>query len=178
MHSTASGDMGANSTGVRKWKAFTTSMGLTPHRPMDTSAPLAARLQEEWLCMRFIAALVEDGGVLPTTAASCVPGQATRRHMHSDVGLEGVVWYGMVWRGLAWYGMVWCGVVWYGMVWYGVPRRAKCRGVPMVKAFQWPRRVWQDRQQGGACTATSERTLRGKGRASMVGGGREAWGRA
>ena len=70
MHSTASGDMGANSTGVRKWKAFTASMGMTPHRPMDTSAPLAARLQEEWLCMRFIAALVEDGGVLPTTAAS------------------------------------------------------------------------------------------------------------
>ena len=96
--------------------------------------------------------------------------------MHSDVGLEGVVWYGMVWCGLAWwYGVVWCGMVWYGMVWYGVPRRAKCRGVPMAKAFQWPRRVWQDRQQGGASTATPERTLRGKGRASMVGGGREAW---
>ena len=70
MHSTASGDMGANSTGVRKWKAFTASMGMAPHRPMDSSAPLATRLQEAWLCMRFIAALIEDGGVLPTTAAS------------------------------------------------------------------------------------------------------------
>ena len=86
-------------------------------------------------------------------AKACVPRQATRRHMHSDVGLEGVVWYGMVWCGLAWYGMVWYGMVWYGMVWYGVPRRAKGIGVPMVKAFQWPRRVWQDRQQGGACKA-------------------------
>ena len=72
MHSTASGDMGANSTGVRKWKAFTTSMGLTPHRPMDTSAPLAARLQEEWLCMRFIAAHSSK------TAACC---QRLRRHI-------------------------------------------------------------------------------------------------
>ena len=30
-----------------------------------------------------------------------------------------------------------------------------CEGVPMAKAFQWPRRVWQ---QGGTCTATLERT--------------------
>ena len=111
-------------------------------------------------------------------AKACVARQATRRHMYSDVGLEGVAWYGMVRCGLAWYGVVWCDMIWYGMVRYGVPRRAKCKGVPMAKAFQWPRRVWQDRQQGGACTATSGRTLRRKGRASMVGGGREAWGRA
>ena len=68
-------------------------------------------------------------------------------------GLEGVVWYGMVW-GVVWYGMVWYGVVWYGMVWYGMV----CQGVPSAKACQGPRRVWQDRQQGGTCTATSERT--------------------
>ena len=70
-------------------------------------------------------------------------------------GLEGVVWYGTVWCGMAWYGMVWCGMVWYDVVWYDVPRRAKCEGVPMAKAFQWPMRVWQ---QGGKCTATLERT--------------------
>ena len=75
--------------------------------------------------------------------------------MYSGVGLEGVAWYGMVRCGLAWYGMVWCDMVWYGMVRYGVPRRAKCKGVPMAKAFQWPRRVWQ---HGGTCTATLERT--------------------
>jgi hypothetical protein len=49
-------------------------------------------------------------------AKACVTRQATRKHMHSDIGLEWVVWYGMVW----------CGMV--------------CQGVPSAKAFQWPRR--------------------------------------
>ena len=83
MHSTASGDMGANSTGVRKWKVFTASMDMTHHRPMDPNAPLSVRLQEEWLWMQFIAALVEDGGVLPSTAASYfgqVQGWHAREH--------------------------------------------------------------------------------------------------
>eukprot|EP00966_Prymnesium_polylepis_P054569 1261225-Prymnesium_polylepis.1 len=36
---------------------------------MDPNAPLAAKLQEEWLAMRSVASLVEDDGVLPNTAA-------------------------------------------------------------------------------------------------------------
>ena len=85
-------------------------------------------------------------------------------------------WCGMVWYGVVWHGMVWCGVVWYGMVWCGMV----CQGVPSAEAFQWPRRS----NGQGVCGRTgnreahAKRTLRGKGRASMVGGGREAWGRA
>ena len=67
--STADGSMGANTTGVRKWRKFTAAEGTTAGRPMDPNAPLAAKLQEEWLAMRFVAALVEDDGVLPNTAA-------------------------------------------------------------------------------------------------------------
>ena len=86
-----------------------------------------------------------------------VCGKTGHQEAHAQ-RLGGVVWYGMVWCGMAWYGMVWCGMVWYGMIWYGVPRRAQCKGVPRVRAFQGPRRVWQNRQQGGTCTATLERT--------------------
>ena len=67
--STADGSMGANSTGVRRWRAFCTSEHTVSARPLDPGAPLGVKLQEEWLCMRFVAALVEDGGVLPNTAA-------------------------------------------------------------------------------------------------------------
>ena len=59
-------------------------------------------------------------------------------------------WCGVVWYGVVWHCVVWCGVVWYGMVWYGMV----CQGVPSAKAFQGPRRVCQDRPQGGTCTAT------------------------
>ena len=67
--SSASGAMGANTTGVRRWKIFTASEGTTPARPMDSTAPLRAKLDEEWLCMRFLAWLIEDGGVQVNTAA-------------------------------------------------------------------------------------------------------------
>ena len=67
--STADGSMGANTTGVRKWRAFCAMEGTVPGRPIDTTAPLVAKLEEEWLCMRFVASLVQDGGVLPSTAA-------------------------------------------------------------------------------------------------------------
>ena len=68
--STASGDMGANSTGVRHWRKFVASENTVPGRPMDANVPLRVRLEEEWLCMRYIAYLVEIVGVLPNTAAS------------------------------------------------------------------------------------------------------------
>jgi hypothetical protein len=67
--STADGSMGAKSTGVRHWRAFCASEGTVPGRPIDQCAPLVAKLEEEWLCMRFVASLVKDRGVLPNTAA-------------------------------------------------------------------------------------------------------------
>ena len=67
--STADGSMGANTTGVRKWRAFCAAEGTCTGRPLDPNSPLRVKLEEEWLCMRFVAALVQDGGVLPNTAA-------------------------------------------------------------------------------------------------------------
>ena len=52
------GDMGAKSTGVRRWKAFCASEGIAFARALEAYAPLRLKLQEEWLCMRFIASLV------------------------------------------------------------------------------------------------------------------------
>ena len=66
---TADGSMGANTTGVRKWRAFCAAEGTCPGRPLDPNVSLSVKLEEEWLAMRFVAALVEDGGVLPNTAA-------------------------------------------------------------------------------------------------------------
>ena len=44
--STADGKMGNNSTGVRKWRAFCAAEGTIPGRPMDSTAPLVAKLEE------------------------------------------------------------------------------------------------------------------------------------
>jgi hypothetical protein len=68
--STADGRMGANSTGVRKWRKFCEVEKVNPHRPLDPNSPLLSKLREEWLCMRFVVSLVEEDGVAPSTAAS------------------------------------------------------------------------------------------------------------
>ena len=68
--STADGRMGANSTGVRKWRKFCKAENINPHRPLDPSSPLLSKLREEWLCMRFVISQVEDDGVATSTAAS------------------------------------------------------------------------------------------------------------
>ena len=66
---TASGDRGRNSVGVRAWFSFCENeMNTSAERPMDPNSPLWARLEEEWLAMRFICSLVEDRGVSPDTA--------------------------------------------------------------------------------------------------------------
>ena len=70
MHASAKGDMGANSTGVRRWKAFCASEGIAYARALEAHAPLRLKLTEEWLCMRFIASLVETGSVSPSSAAA------------------------------------------------------------------------------------------------------------
>jgi hypothetical protein len=40
MHASAKGDMGANSTGVRRWKAFCASEGIAFARALEAHAPL------------------------------------------------------------------------------------------------------------------------------------------
>ena len=68
LHSSAKGDMGEGSTGVKRWKQFCKTQN-TPHdRVLEPGAPLWAQLEEEWHCMRFVVSLVDEG-VLPSTAA-------------------------------------------------------------------------------------------------------------
>lgn len=69
-NATADGKRGRFSTGVRAWHVFVEDdLGLSPARPMESYAPLYARLQEELLVMRFVCALVEVRGVEVDTAA-------------------------------------------------------------------------------------------------------------
>ena len=70
MHSMASGDMGANSTGVRHWKKYCAANHMSPHRVLDPNAPLEIKLHEEWNAMRFLAWLVQDVAVTPRSAAT------------------------------------------------------------------------------------------------------------
>ena len=67
---TVGGDRGRNTTGVRAWFAFCQEkMGISPERILEPSASLREMLDEEWLAMQFVCALVEERGVLPETAA-------------------------------------------------------------------------------------------------------------
>ena len=66
--SVAGRQRGRNRTGVRAWIQFCIDLGMQPERPMDPLAPLYAKLEEEWLAMRFVTALVEERGVEVTTA--------------------------------------------------------------------------------------------------------------
>ena len=69
-YATADRSRGRNSTGVRAWFAFCQDvMHVCPERAIDPNSPLVTRLEEEWLAMRFVCALVEERGVLPETAA-------------------------------------------------------------------------------------------------------------
>jgi hypothetical protein len=46
-------------------------LGVSSRRPLDPcTTPLFKKLEEEWLCMQFICALVEDRGISPGSAAS------------------------------------------------------------------------------------------------------------
>ena len=68
-NATADGKRGAKHTGVKAWIAFCIDLGVPWIRVLDPCAPLADKLDEEWLAMRFIAALVEERGINATTAA-------------------------------------------------------------------------------------------------------------
>ena len=69
LSATADGKMGANSTGVRKWRKFCSEQSISHERPLDPNASLLQKLKEEWWCMRFVVWLVEECGVAPSTAA-------------------------------------------------------------------------------------------------------------
>ena len=84
-HASADRNRGRNHPGVRAWFAFCEDvMGVPAERPMDPhSTPLWEKLEDEWLAMRFAAALVRDRGITPTSAAqyfSAVQGWHAREH--------------------------------------------------------------------------------------------------
>jgi hypothetical protein len=81
----ADGHRGRTHTGVRAFHAFCRDemRGTPSSRPMDATAPLWAKLQEEILAMRFCCALIEVRGVSVRTAGnywSAVQGWHAREH--------------------------------------------------------------------------------------------------
>ena len=80
----ADGNRGRNHTGVRAWFAFMADvMHSTPHRPMDSSAPLWAKLNEELLFMRYACALLEERHISVQSVrvyCSAVQGWHAREH--------------------------------------------------------------------------------------------------
>jgi hypothetical protein len=63
------GQRGRKHTGVKAWHAFCEdTMGQQAARPLDPNEPLHVKLEEEWLAMRFVCALVEVRGVAVETA--------------------------------------------------------------------------------------------------------------
>ena len=81
----AYGKRGRTTTGVRAWFAFCHDVVGTPaDRPVDPfTTPLSDKLEDEWLAMRFVCALVSERGVTPDTAAkyfSSVQGWHLREH--------------------------------------------------------------------------------------------------
>ena len=84
-HASADGQRGRKHVGVRAWFSFCEDvMGVSPHRPMDPMmAPLWEKLEEEWLGMQFVCALVRDRGITPTSAGqyfSSFQGWHAREH--------------------------------------------------------------------------------------------------
>ena len=78
------GKRGRTHTGVRAWFSFCQdTMGTQAERPIDPNEPLWVKLEEEWLAMRFIIALVEERGITTESARqyfSCVQGWHAREH--------------------------------------------------------------------------------------------------
>lgn len=71
-HSTADGQGGENTTGVRHWKKWSRRHHLEALRPIEPFSSLVVKLREEQNVMRFILDLVEDRQVKPATAANYV----------------------------------------------------------------------------------------------------------
>ena len=84
-HAAADRKRGRTHTGVKAFKAFCNDvLGISADRPLDPlTTPLVQKLEEEWLCMRFICALVEQRGITPSSAYvyfSAVQGWHAREH--------------------------------------------------------------------------------------------------
>ena len=78
------GKRGRTHSGVKAWFAFCQRiMGTQADRPLDPNEPLWAKLEEEWLAMRYICALVEDRGIAVESARvyfASVQGWHAREH--------------------------------------------------------------------------------------------------
>jgi hypothetical protein len=69
-NATVDGNMGRDKTGVKAWFQFWEDEGGSPHRVLDPYyTTIHAKLAEEWKCMQFLAALVEERGIAPDSAA-------------------------------------------------------------------------------------------------------------
>ena len=84
-HASADKQSGSTHTGVRAWFSFCEDvMGVPADRPLDPqSTPLWEKLEDEWLAMRFVCALVQDRGISPTSAYQyfcAVQGWHARKH--------------------------------------------------------------------------------------------------
>lgn len=84
-HASADRRRGRNQTGVRAWFSFCEDvMGTPANRPLDPhQASLWEKLEDEWLAMRFVCALVQDKGITPQSAYiyfCCVQGWHAREH--------------------------------------------------------------------------------------------------
>ena len=84
-HASADRQRGRNQTGVRAWFSFCEDlMGTPANRPLDPhQASLWEKLEDEWLAMRFVCALVQDKGITPQSAYvyfCCVQGWHAREH--------------------------------------------------------------------------------------------------
>ena len=84
-HASADRARGRKHTGVKAFVSFCRDvLETSPNRPLDPiSTPLFKKLEEEWLCMRFVCALVKDRGIAPSSAAvyfSAVQGWHAREH--------------------------------------------------------------------------------------------------
>ena len=84
-NATADGHRGRRHTGVKAFRAFCLDvLGISPDRPLDPlTTSLIDKLEEEWICMQFVCALVKDRGISPQSAAvyfSAVQGWHGREH--------------------------------------------------------------------------------------------------
>jgi hypothetical protein len=83
-HASADRKRGRLHSGVRAWFGYMEDeCNLSAHRPLDPLAPLAIKLQEEWLFMRFACALIDERHVSVATVknyCSAVQGWHAREH--------------------------------------------------------------------------------------------------
>lgn len=70
MESTADGQAGAETTGMRAWKAFCADRNESWLCAIDPQSPLEDKLEQEFKCMQFVCELVQKRGVKPATAAN------------------------------------------------------------------------------------------------------------